>query len=1009
MPFIDKNTGQTLEYQQPTNTMVESIDPVTNKEVTVWDYTNAFVRKESPWLNPILDYVDRTETPDYIDPNFDPLAELESKRPDLFDDYSMAFSDVKNRAEFARKTFRIDWEKEQEETMAQADTTTKVLGTLTGAVADPLNLIPIAAGIKAATKAGRAVQGVVAGSVTAGAISMTREATLQATQLTRTEEESIRNVVVETALGGILGGLAGALTKPLRKAAAVELDSILNDTEFKFKFDENTGKLVLDDSTRISELHKEGYAGLNESLVKGTSGFDAITAPEVRAATSKFLTIRKFGDKLYVTNMIKNKHQMGQASPTKIAGMADRRHQQVNAELNEIWGQWKQFKKELGPEAGTFDDFSKRVFRQMDDPNYVDGNAFVGRAASIMRDGFENLFREMKEAGVLDDSVQEITDYFPHIWDVDKLNESADLELMVRDKLSDYFQNYDKKGVLREVPIEKVEGDRIADEALESIRGQDSTQLGIGRIAESVISSGKFGKERSILMPGHQVMDALITDPFVAYKQHMMRGINLVETQKGLKELGFENLTQMKTAIRDEGEQLIKNAPAKERGKIRQEVKEAQEFVENMYRSAVGQIRRPAKADKILSAVMDSQFMRLMGNVTLSSVGDIMLIPFRQGFFNTFRDGFMPMIRSIKSFKGSSDQLYDIIGFMEHEKASVMHALSGRGEIDDLITGNSLMDKYFMKPLQGVKSYYARATGLPYWNEAGRRFSAVTSANKIVRQLKNVQKTGKISQEARTALAQAGIGEADYKMLLKQVNKYVTEHDGSYYINPSLWRDKKALAKLNDAIQMDVDTSIVRPGIETNPIFAQKHMLGKLIWQFKSFATASTSRIFLSGLQRRDATVVAALTMLVGMGMLQERARYQLSVLAGNTDIPEPSTEELLMAGFSRSGVLGLLGTTALDLGRIAKNPRSSMYTGKFALGQLFGPSIGQIQDLVDTSVKGLVNGYNTSVGKGITRMLPFYNLTYLRPLLDQAFFGDEKKNKRKRRRRRRNTSRRRD
>jgi len=96
--------------------------------------------------------------------------------------------------------------------------------------------------------------------------------------------------------------------------------------------------------------------------------------------------------------------------------------------------------------------------------------------------------------------------------------------------------------------------------------------------------------------------------------------------------------------------------------------------------------------------------------------------------------------------------------------------------------------------------------------------------------------------------------------------------------------------------------------------------------------------------------------------------------------------DEFMLKGIAQSGLLGLVGTTVLDVSMAAMDPKQKLYLGDRVASAALGPSVSQISGMTKVLQK-LTDGDVTSKDvNAASRMVPFMNLFYLRILLDQAF-----------------------
>ncbi len=110
-------------------------------------------------------------------------------------------------------------------------------------------------------------------------------------------------------------------------------------------------------------------------------------------------------------------------------------------------------------------------------------------------------------------------------------------------------------------------------------------------------------------------------------------------------------------------------------------------------------------------------------------------------------------------------------------------------------------------------------------------------------------------------MAQAGISNDMAVRIAKQFSKY--GDDGTIKLsNAHLWTDKEAYETFTSAVLKDVDRTIVTPGAGEAPLWTSSEM-GKLVFQFKSFAGAAHHKILLAALQHRDRSALNGFLMAV--------------------------------------------------------------------------------------------------------------------------------------------------
>jgi hypothetical protein len=350
------------------------------------------------------------------------------------------------------------------------------------------------------------------------------------------------------------------------------------------------------------------------------------------------------------------------------------------------------------------------------------------------------------------------------------------------------------------------------------------------------------------------------------------------------------------------------------------------------------------------------------------------------GLGKTLRDGWLPMVRSLKTWKASASQLDDISGAIEFEQNNILRALSGEDDLAEIGKNRGKFDKGMDIMSEG----FTKLSGIGYWTGMHRRIAAQVSSADTMRTIVNGPKGKDV-----TRLASLGISKSDYASIAAQIKKHAQEVNGTYMMNGHLWDDAAALDKLKNAIQINVESSILRPGVESLPFAVQSSDLGKVLFQFKSFASAATGKILISGMQRRDANAALGFTYLVAMGALTGVVKAKLAGKEPNEDI-----DALILDGISRSGVGGLIATTALDLGRAATGEYAARFGDDALAGAVFGPTVGGMATTLWKATVGaskdFEEGNDEKAYDKMSKMLPFQNLFYLKALMKEAFGEEE-------------------
>jgi len=915
-----------------------------------------------------------------FDPNFNAAEELKKNRPDLIE-YTDKLSGITNAADYVRRVAKIDYENDNRALISRAPTATRVLAGIAAGVADPINLIPIAGTVYKVAKTARVLAGAAKGSAVLGAATAAEEAALLPIQETRTKGESAINVVAATGFGAIVGGAIGGLSDPVKRVGRDMLAKAMKGEDFKIEVTDTGAMKVVGEAN--SELDKLGLAHINETLVKVLTGPEFMRAPDLRAIMSPSETVRSLGDSFYNSNFIRKKHAEGEASGLRAQTGIAQRDAQHNMTIHAVDKLYLEhtgvggIRSALARPAGKISprEFNDRVWKSLTDDTVEDAIPQVNQAAKLIRKDMDSLADELKTAGFLDPDIDPkfARNYMSRIYDVDKLHSPIVRSAFI-DKVGNWLVTHDKDGSILAVPRSLSSARAAASKHLDAVRGETDKQIAMSSMMESAISKGKFLKKRELLIPDSEIKDFLQTDASRLFMNYSNRVSRLLEAQAALNRSGHADFQSVIKSIRAEAAKATTGLDAKEAMKVGKKFADEEELANMMYRSVLGQLKKPGTGDRFTEVLMNYQFLRLLGGVTVSSLPDIMATPFRMGFLNTVKHGYLPALRDLKSYNLASEQLADLSGYLEFEQSNVIRAFSGIDDIHNLGRNTNSLDI----SMQYLTKGFVKATGIGYWTGLGRRVSSHVAAAKTVRLLqKETLSAGEIEH-----LASIGIGKKDYAGLRKQIADHVQEASGTFVINPHLWKDTSALKILQNAIQIDVEGAVLKPGIESTPFIVQSSNVAKVMFQFKSFLSSSTGKILISGLQRRDATVLAGFTGLLTMAMLSQA----LKDLIADKDPADREPIDYLLSGISNSGMLGLLGTSVIDTAHSFYNDETARFGGSFVSSAILGPSASQIKTVADTTSNLLSGDVTDSEIKAGIRMIPFSNLFYLKALTDRAF-----------------------
>ena len=383
--------------------------------------------------------------------------------------------------------------------------------------------------------------------------------------------------------------------------------------------------------------------------------------------------------------------------------------------------------------------------------------------------------------------------------------------------------------------------------------------------------------------------------------------------------------------------------------------------------------------------VMNLNVMRMMGMVTISSLPDIAQPVLKYGLTNTFKDGFMPLINNLKTFKMNAREAK--LAGAAIDVTSHARAMAIKDVVDDLQRGSK-----FEKAVEWATNRMGLVAMFDYWTQGMKMFTSSVVNAKIMDALAVVNGAGgrATEKEATTYLASLGIDGNVAGNIWKQVTDHAGggKVDGTWWPNTESWKDPDAIMAYRQALHREIGRTIIQPGLE-RPLLSDQNTLGRMLYQFKSFGLASTPKVVLAGLQQKDAAVLSGSLASLGIGAL---SYYLWAVATGGQaydDMQNASLDKWADEAINRSGLIGGLG----EVQRIAQNipliapyasfsgKKSTRRPGDNLVEALLGPSFDFGQGVAQ--VLGGLKEPTQSTLHELRKLVPFQNTMFLREAID--------------------------
>lgn len=385
---------------------------------------------------------------------------------------------------------------------------------------------------------------------------------------------------------------------------------------------------------------------------------------------------------------------------------------------------------------------------------------------------------------------------------------------------------------------------------------------------------------------------------------------------------------------------------------------------------------------------MDLNFMRLMGNVVISSVADPARLVMKYGLTRTFRDAFMPMITNLKTIRMSQHEALLAGSGLDpvlHSRAYSMFDI-----FDDAHRGTPIE-----KGVHWASTKMGLIAGFDWWTSVIKQVTAGAANAKLLDNIAAIMEgkvKGKELLKAQEFLARNNL-DAD---LVERIWKEVTNGEGGGKVNgiwlpnTEAWTDAGAKRAYRAALGGEIDSTIITPGFE-RPNWVDSSIPARMIAQFKSFGMTSTQKTLMAGLQEHDLAFFNGVMSSLALGAL---SYYLYGVASGGK-----TYEEMMNAGpdkwadeaISRSGVTGVFDEVQRIANRVPLLQKYASFSGKQTTrrggGDLVSETLGPSFDLLQRAYKigTEIDQPTKSTLHTVRTLLPLQNVFYLRRLLDKV------------------------
>jgi hypothetical protein len=482
-----------------------------------------------------------------------------------------------------------------------------------------------------------------------------------------------------------------------------------------------------------------------------------------------------------------------------------------------------------------------------------------------------------------------------------------------------------------------------------------------------------------------------ITDIQKIAEAHSRAMVPAIKLQEFAQSQGFKDIDDfllgMGDLIRKEFDAKSKGLTGKKAQKLREQydsaIKDMQATVQ-MLQGVYGQGFNVlnSKSAEFFSNVLNWNYSRMLGHMTVASLPDLGLVVMRNGLMDTLAQGIGESFSVVK--KISKNDIRALGYAIETEQGSQFKSYIEHH-------GLSTNPSPFTKGLNSLTRHFGNLSLMNPWQDMIQNLSGHMAINKILHIVHKSVDGKSVSKKETALVARLGVGNEHYADIAKFTKDNV--HKGTRYADWTNWDIKSipeanALKAFQGAVAKSIDEIAIVPNLGDKPLLLQQKgafgNMSRLMFQFKSYLLAATNRILYAGIQNKgDINMYLGVVSMMGMGMLGYTAS---SWFRGSKDEIDLSPKNILREGLDRSGVLGIFGE-GINIGqKLFQLGEVSRYKSRDAFGSVLGPTGGSASQLVSlfnklnplSSAKG---EWTTKDAEAVMRLMPLQNLFYLQKI----------------------------
>lgn len=545
------------------------------------------------------------------------------------------------------------------------------------------------------------------------------------------------------------------------------------------------------------------------------------------------------------------------------------------------------------------------------------------------------------------------------------------------------FDRRRQAAMRRMEPMDREGLEAAADDIINKIIGAPAGIVPGELIPDGLTKHAGFTKARTLNIPDERIKDFLESDVNYVMENYIRQVAPEIELTKRFGRVDMDG--QIKAITEDYNRLISEATTPKERAKLEKRREADLRDIRAMRDRLLGTYGAPkdpasffVRAGRVARHV---NFLRLLGGMTISSLPD-MARPIMQHGLRSALKPLGKMMTDISKMRIAKADLREMGIGLEY-------ALSSRSKVIADLNDPYSRRSFLERGLEWSSQKFGNFTLMNQYTDTMKMWSGLITQSKVLDAANAVAGGKKLSKKEITKLAHIGIDESMLHRIADQYSRHGEDLDGLLTGHSHMWDDSVVREAFQSAILKDVRTTVITPGIGDTPLMMSSE-LGKIVMQFKTFFFATHNRALVSGIQSGDASFYYGALLQVGLGSLV----YVLkSMMAGREINTDPAN--LVKEGLDWSGMMGWLGEPnnvlenlsggTYGMSAMFGGPPASRYQSRNGIGALLGPTFDLGGDIKNITA-GVLNGeFDDREVRSVRKLLPFQNLFYLAPLLNQV------------------------